>query len=169
MRLFQPPHHASQRLNQRRILITNRRRNLIHIPLNDAGRDTNVLGVRSVVEQQIFTEILKPALAVIAIKTRSRVGGHDTLARTETLHIFAHRDDIAGQLMAEQSRRNNHSGVISATKHLHIRAARKRSPHTYQNIAPIDLRYRNRLYFQMLLPVEDGSHHLSFHEVHLCG
>ena len=71
--------------------------------------------------------------------------------------------------MAEQRGRNDHSGVISTSEDLYIGAAGQRRAHTYQNVALIDFRYGDRLYFQVLPPVEDGGHHLSFHEVHLCG
>ena len=48
--LFQTAHHAGQRLNQRRILIGDVGRNLVHIPLDDSAGDADVLGVSAVVE-----------------------------------------------------------------------------------------------------------------------
>ena len=59
--------------------------------------------------------------------------------------------------------------MISAAKYFYIGTASERSANAHQHIAFIDLGYIDRLYFEVLPSVEYGGHHLSFHEVHLCG
>ena len=82
---------------------------------------------------------------------------------------FAHRDHVAGQLVAENRRGNNHAGMVPTAKYLHVGAAGQRHLDSNENVSAIDCRNGYRLYLQVFLAVKHGSHHLAIHYDHLCG
>ena len=69
---------------------------------DDPRRNADVLGVGAVVEQQIVAQVLLAAAAIEALAAGSRIGRHHPLADLESLHVLAHRDDIARQFVPEQ-------------------------------------------------------------------
>jgi hypothetical protein len=91
------------------------------------------------------------------------IGGNDALAELELLYLVADFDNIAGQLVTEQCRRNNHSGVISTPKNLDVGTASERGADTHQQIPRTEFWNGYRLDFQMLFTVEHGSHHFLIH------
>src|SRR5215471_18282826 len=56
-RLMQSPQYASKGLNHRCFFEAYMWRNHQGVQINDAARNTNVLGVSSVVEQEVFAEV----------------------------------------------------------------------------------------------------------------
>ena len=80
------------------------RRQFVHVPLNDAGRNADIFRVGAVIEQQVVTQILKSAAAKEAFSARCRIRSNYTLADMPAAHVFANRHDIARQLMTKQSR-----------------------------------------------------------------
>ena len=87
----------------------------------------------------------------------------------ESGDIVAERHHVAGQLMSEDGRRNDHARVVASLEHLHIGAAGQRDLHSYEDVSPVNLGHGHRLHLQVFLAVKDGSHHLAFHYKHLCG
>ena len=78
---------------------------------------------------------------------------------TKPGHRVADRHDIAGQFVAENSRRHDHAGVISAAKNLQIGAAGERGAHAHQNVARPDRGNRNALDAHVLFTVQNGREH----------
>ena len=77
----------------------------VGVPLHDARGNANVLGVRAVVEQQVFAEILQTAAAEEAFLAGRRIGRDHALPNGEVGDILAYGDNIAGQFMPEDSGR----------------------------------------------------------------
>src|SRR5690242_13843014 len=163
MRLVQPAHHTGQRLNQRRILVCDMVRNLIHVPFYNPRRNPNVLRVGSVVEQQVVAQILVAPLAIEALSAGSGIRRNYSLADLKTLNFRTHRDNVASQLMSEQRWWHDHAGVIPPAEHLHISAASEGSLDAHQHVTRFNFRYRDRLYLQVLLAIEDSRYHLRVH------
>ena len=90
---------------------------------DDARRDANEFGVGSVVEEQVVAEILLPVLAEVALAARSGIQGHHTAAVGKTFNSLPHLDDGSRQLVAEEGRRYDHAGVVTATKDFQVRSA----------------------------------------------
>jgi hypothetical protein len=97
------------------------------------------------------------------------VGRHHALPDRKPFDILAYRDYIAGQLVPEHRRGNDHPGMISTAKDLDVGAAGQRHLHSYENVSAIDCRNGYRLYLQVFLAVKHGSHHVAVHYDHLCG
>jgi len=57
--------------------------NVHGVLLDDARGDADVFGIGSVVEEQIFAEILLAALAEVALAAGRGVDGHDSIADGE--------------------------------------------------------------------------------------
>src|SRR5512141_1058002 len=57
LRLMESAQYASQRLDQRSLFVRDVRRDRQHVQVNDALWNLDVLGVRAVVEEQIFAKI----------------------------------------------------------------------------------------------------------------
>src|SRR5260370_842066 len=96
---IQAPHHASQRLDQRSVLISHVGRDLVHISFDNSGRNADVLGVSAVVEKKIVTKVFVSAFAVEAFHARSRVSRYYALPYMETFHFRTHGDNIASQFV----------------------------------------------------------------------
>src|SRR5262249_21994213 len=133
------------------------------ILLNNALGNSDIFGVRAVVKQQILAEVFLALLAEVAIPAWSRVGGGDSLSDFEAPNVFSHRDNIAGELVTEKSRRLNHASMIPAAEDFQVRAARQRCPHSYENVARTDLRDGYLLDAYLLFSVEHSSRHLLRH------
>src|SRR5579872_4914319 len=98
-------------------------RNHVGVALDDAAGNADVLRICAVVEQKILAEILLVALAEIAFLARRRVGGDYALSQLKSGDIFPGLDYIAGQLMPEHRRWNDHARVVAAAEHLDVGAA----------------------------------------------
>ena len=107
-------------------------------------RDTDVFGVRSVVEQQIFAQIFQASTAVETLQARSRVRGYDALSGMESRDIASGLNDVAGQFMAEDCGGDDHARVVSAPEHFDVGAAGQRGLHSDQNVVFANLRNRHR-------------------------
>ena len=168
--LFQAAHHAGQRLHQRGVLIAHVRRNRISVPLDDARRNANVLGVRAVVEQQVLAQVLAAPAAIETLARRGRNSPPPRAAPTENSgHALAHGDHIAGQLVPEHSRGHDHPSVVSAAEDLHVGAAGQRHLDPNEDVPAADCGNGHRLHLQVFFAVEHGRHHLAIHYDHLCG
>src|SRR4029077_5096380 len=110
--------------------------------------------------------------APAAVKTfhaRRGVCRHHPLSNPEVFNLIAHRDDIAGEFVAKESRRHDHASVISTLEDFDVGAAGKRSPHAHQHVSRTNIGYWYRLDLQPLLPIKYSGHHLVVHYDHLCG
>ena len=127
----------------------------MRVLLGDARGNADVLGISTVVEQQIVTEIRLAALTEPACAARRGVRSHHALSQQRTFH------HIACYFMTEESRRHDHLGVIAAAEYFDIGAAGKCRAHTDQHVARLKRGYGHPLHFDMLLAMEHGSgHHL---------
>ena len=134
--LFEAVQHASQRLNQGRVLIARRAAGIeISIALDDARRNADVLGIGAVVEQQVFAQVLQTAAAEEAFFARRGIGRHHALPDSKILDIVAHRDDIACQFVPEHGGRHDHPGVVPTPEYLDIGAAGQRNANLDQDVA----------------------------------
>jgi hypothetical protein len=52
----------------------------VHVPGDDPIRDADVLGVRPIVEQQVFAQVFLAALAVVTDAAGRRIRGDDALS-----------------------------------------------------------------------------------------
>src|SRR5579884_3398478 len=93
---------------------------------NNARRDTDVLRVSAIVEQQIVAEIFLVTLAEIALAAWSRVKRYYAIARLEVSYTLACLNHSSGEFVPEQCGRNNHARVISAAEDLQVSAAGER-------------------------------------------
>ena len=135
----------------------------VHIPLHDARRNADVLGVSAVVEQKIFAEILVAAFAIEALQTGSGIGRYNPLADTKIAHVLTDGYDITRQFMAKQGRRNDHAGVITTAKYFYVGATGERRLNAYQYVAIPNAGNGHGLDLQVLFAVEDGGFHLRLH------
>jgi hypothetical protein len=129
---MQTTQHASKRLYESSVFIRELGGYGVGIGSNDAFRQTHELSVRSVIEQEIFAEVLLIVPAEEASVTWSGVGRYNPLSDVELRYTFADRDNIASHFMAEERRGNDHFGVISAPKDFHIRTASESGADTDQ-------------------------------------
>ena len=135
------------------------RRDLISVALDDAGGDADELGIRAVVEQQIFAEIHFAAMAVEALQAGSGIGRHNTLARPKARDRIANRNHVAGEFVTEDRGRNDHAGVIAAAKDLDVGAAGERGAHADEDVAGPDGGNGNPFQLHVLFAVEYGREH----------
>jgi len=141
----------------------------IGIAFDNAGGDADVLGVRAVIEEQIFAEILKASFAEEAGEAGRGVGRDDAFPDGKAVYVFTDGDDVAGKLVAEDSRRDNHAGMISTAKDFDVGAAGQSNFHPNENVSAFDCRNVYRFYLQVFLAVKNGRHHAVVHYDHLCG
>ena len=167
--LFDSSQDASQRLDEGGFFVIDVGRDFVSVLFDDAGRNAYVFSVSAVVEQQVLTQVGEVFPAKETLAARSGVGSHDSLADTELANTLAHLDDVAGEFVSKQSRRNDHPGVVSSAEHLHVRAASERGADPHENVAFANFRNSNRLYAKVLLPVKHSRDHLGIHSDHLCG
>ena len=162
-RFFETADHARQRLHQRRVLVPHALGNYVGIALHDARWNFNVLGVRAVIEKQIFAKILQAAMAEETLSAGRRIGRHHPLPDRKLRHALAERHDIPRQFVPEHSRGHDHSGVIAAPEDLDVGAAGERHLYAYEDVPALNSRNSYRLYLQMLLAVKHGGHHVVIH------
>src|ERR1700674_5632285 len=93
----------------------------VGIPLDDARGNANILGIRAVVEQQIFAQVFEPAPAEETLVAWGGIRRHHALSGLNALDLSAHGDNVAGQFVSEYGRRHDHTSVIAAAKDLYIR------------------------------------------------
>src|SRR5579872_4311582 len=67
--------------------------------------------------------------------------------------------------MAEQRRRGDHTGMVSAAKHFDVGPTSERCTHAHQHIARPKLRHVHDFNLQLLFAVQDGRGHLLSHSV----
>src|SRR5438552_17833773 len=115
--------------------------NLVHVAFDNSGGNADVLGVSTVVEKQIVTQVFIAALAKETLHAGSGVGRYHSLAHVPPFHFRTHGDDIASQLVSEKRRRNNHARMVTAAEHLHVGTARERSLYAHQHVALPNLLY----------------------------
>src|SRR5437879_6639740 len=90
-------------------------RNLQQVLPNDAAWNAHILRVGTVVEQQILTEVLLAAVAVVTRAAWRRICRQHAQARLPlTGHLWPDGDDFAHQLVPEHGRRRDHSRVVAA-------------------------------------------------------
>jgi hypothetical protein len=142
---------------------------VVRVPLHDARRDTDVFGVRAVIEKQILAEVLETAATEKAFVARGGIRRDHPVSNTELRDTLANRDYITGQFVPKHSGGDDHSGMVAPTKDFHIGPASQRHLYPDENVSVIDCRNGNRLYLQVLLAVKHGGHHLVIHYDHLCG
>ena len=116
-------HGAGQRLSERGVLERNVIGNVQRVFGDDAGRDADELGVRAVVEEQVVAEIFLPMLAEVALAAGCGVERHHAAAVGKTLNSLPYLDDGSGQLVTEESRRDDHAGMVTAAKDFQVCSA----------------------------------------------
>jgi hypothetical protein len=126
----------------------------VHIFLDDSCGNANKFGVGAVIEEQVRAKVFLIPLAIKALPAGRRVCGYDTLPDPEILHAGAYRDDVSRELMTEQSRRLDHSRVITSAKHFYVGPAGQGSANSHQNVTRLDLWDVNGLNAQLLFPVQ---------------
>jgi hypothetical protein len=139
---MQTAQHTSKRLYESSIFIRELGGYGVGVGSNDAFRQTHELSVRSVIEQEIFAEVLLIVPAEEASVARGGVGRYDPLSYAEFRYTFADRDNIASHFMTEERRRDDHFGVISAPEDFHIRTASESGADTDQQFTPANRRDR---------------------------
>src|SRR5712691_8832897 len=111
------------------------RRNLHHIFTKDASGYQRVLGICSIVENEVLAKIGLVLCAEETLVTRSRIGGDNTHTGLEALtNGFAGFFDNTGQFVAEERRRRNHPGMVSLLPDFEIRPASQRHLHADQKV-----------------------------------
>ena len=121
---------------------------------DDTGGDADVLGVGSVVEEEILAEVL---LAVAAEETDVAgcgVESDDAVADFEGGYSFAGLYDGSGDLVAEGNGRLQHFGVVAATVDFEIGTAGEGRADPEDQFAGGSLRDGNVLQSQVFLAVE---------------
>jgi hypothetical protein len=129
---MQTAQHASKRLYESSVFIRELAGYGVGVGSNDAFRQTHELSVRSVIEQEIFAEVLLIVPAEEASVAGSGVGRYNPLSYAKLRYTFADRDNIASHLMAKERRGDDHFGVISAPEDFHIRTASESGADTDQ-------------------------------------
>ncbi len=132
---MQSAQHAGQGLDHGRLFVAHIRRHGQHVGFNDAARDLDVLGVGAVVEQQILAQVLLMLGAVVAHLAGRGIQRHHPHALLESAHARADLLDHSRQFVPEQSRRNDHAGVIAALVNLEVGAAGQGDLHFDENFA----------------------------------
>ena len=160
---MQSAQHAGQRLGHGGVFEADVRRNDQHVGFNDAARDANVFSVGTVVEEEIFAEVLLMLGAVETHLAGRGVEGDDAHAFLEAVDAGADLLDDSGQFVAEEGRRDDHAGVIAALVDLEIGAAGQRDLDFDQNLAVTDARNRYFFDLEVFFAVQDGSGHFSVH------
>src|ERR1035441_8013287 len=84
----------------------------VSVALHDACGNTDIFGIRAVVEKQIFAEILQALPAEKAFFAGRGISGYDALSHAESADVLPYRDHIASQLVPEHSGGYDHAGVI---------------------------------------------------------
>ena len=82
---------------------------------------------------------------------------------------MSYSHDIARQFVPEHGGGHDHPRVIPTPEYLDVSAACQRNSNLNEDVAIFDLGNGHRLYLQVFLAIQHGSHHLRFHCVHLCG
>jgi hypothetical protein len=129
---------------------------------DDFGGDADEFGIGSVVEEEIFAEILLGALAEIALAAGGRVDRDDTVAEFKIhtfFDAFAQFDDSAGELMAEEGGRLDHLGVVAAAEDFEVGAAGEGYGDFEDEFAGVGARDGNLFDADVFLAVEDGGGH----------
>jgi hypothetical protein len=113
---------ASERFSECGVLEWNVVRDDERVLGDNAGRNADELGISAVVEEQVVAEILLPALAEVALAAGSRIESDNATAVGKALDPLPRLDDCSGQLVTEESGRNDHTGMIATTKDFEIRS-----------------------------------------------
>src|SRR5581483_6029762 len=124
---------------------------------------------RAIIKEKVFAKILFSAPAEETIEARGRIGGDDALPDLELRDAVAGPNNIAGQLVAEQRRRDDHVGVITTPENLYIGTTRECGPYAHKNIFGTDLGYRDTLKLHVLFAVKYGGEHRPAHADNSCG
>ena len=90
---------------------------------DDARRNADELSIGAVVEEQIVTEIFLPMLAEVALAAGCGVERHHTAAVRKTLNSLPDLDNGSSQLVAEEGRRHDHAGMVTAAKDFQVCSA----------------------------------------------
>src|SRR5262245_45790433 len=106
--------------------------NLQQVLTHDAPGNTNELGVGSVVEQQIFAEIVPSPAAEAALQAWRGVGRHHAHSFVKTGDLRAYLLHDPCQLVPEDGGWRDHPCVSALAVYLQIRAAGERSLDTDQ-------------------------------------
>src|ERR1700722_14993677 len=109
-------------------------RDFQHVFGGDATGNAHVLGVSAVVEEQVLAEIFLSAAAMEATQTRSGIGGDHAHADLPAgIYTLSDGGNFADHFVAEDSRRLNHLGVITALPNFEVGAICEREEYADQN------------------------------------
>jgi hypothetical protein len=72
---------------------------LQQVVLDDGFWDDDVLGVSSIQDDEVVTEVLTVGLAIVALLTGSCIAGSHSHPRLELGHPFSHDDNASAELM----------------------------------------------------------------------
>jgi hypothetical protein len=98
-------------------------------------------------------------LAEITLTTWSGVEGYYTAAVGKTFNSLPYLDDSSGLLVAEECRRDDHAGMVSAAKNFEIRSTRERSADAHDQLAVACPGNRHIFDANVLASVEDCGLH----------
>lgn len=90
---------------------------------DDAGGDADVLGVSTVVEEEIVAEVLLVVEAEEAGVAGGGVEGQDAVADREFCDAVADFNDGPGELVTEEAVKGEHLGVVAAAIDFEVSAA----------------------------------------------
>ena len=157
--------HAGQRFDQRGALVVDRVRHFQHIFGDDAPGYAHVLGIRAIVEQEIFAKIFLAAAAMIAAEARRGVcRNHANAQAPARVNAFADRDHFADNLVPKNGGRTNHFCVIAALPDFQIGAIGESEAHAQQDFVGRERRHINFLDAQIFAAVKHGGGHLGRHD-----
>jgi hypothetical protein len=162
-RLFDSKHDAGQRLRERSVLKRNLIGHIERVLCHDAGWNAKELGVRSVVEEQVFTKVLLAVKAEITFVARRRIERNNAIAWGELEDALSNRRDHPRQLMPKRKRWRAHASVIAATIDLEICAASQSSLDANHDLPALGLRDRHTLDAQVFPAVQHGGAHGRIH------
>jgi hypothetical protein len=157
--LFEPSDNAGQRFRKSGVLEWDVCRNNERILLNDAGRDSDVLCVGTVVEEDVFAEILLILLAEVAGVTGSGVERDDSISKLKAGHTFANTVNCSGDLMSKGNRGRKHFGMIATAINLEVGATGEGSPHTENHFTLLGGGNGRGFNAKIFLTVEDHRLH----------
>ena len=100
------------------------------------------------------------------MNSTGRVGCHAALAGVKACDRIAHRDDVTGELVPEDSGRNDHPRVVSAAKYFDVGTAGQRRAHADEDVARSNGGNGNPFQLHVLFSVKYGCEHVPV--IHRC-
>ena len=127
--------------------------------LDDPRRNADELGVGTVVEEEVVTEVLLVIATEEAGVAGRGVEGEDAVADGEGSDTFAELHYGSGEFVAEEAVEGEHFGVVAAAVDLEIGAAGEGGADAQHQLAGGSDRDRHVLNAEVFLTVKNGGSH----------